>query len=331
MLLVGIQGSPRKNGNTNYLLSIFIENAKKLGVETHVINVNEKKILPCVEYSVCEKKGFCPIEDDMNFEIYQLISRADVIVVASPLFFCNVPGQLKCLIDRCQVFWARRYRLNLNSPMVKYKRGFLLALGARRRKDLFDGIKLTTNFFFDAIGANFSGVLTYNQIENLGDMQKHISILDDVKKEVNNLLSPLINRKKVLLVGVSNDCRSQMAHAFTQLHAGDKLEVYSAGLEPSKKIDLNMEIAMREKGIDMAYRTPFSYHEIINKVREFDYIVTMDNNLQKILRSTDKNIQSFNLSGSFENSLNNICKLRDEIENNIRKFIQNNTTKDYPV
>ena len=62
MFVLGLQGSPRLKGNTNFLLSTFMEEAKRSGATTHTIHVDKKNIVPCKEYIVCEKKGFCPID-----------------------------------------------------------------------------------------------------------------------------------------------------------------------------------------------------------------------------------------------------------------------------
>ena len=142
MLIFGLQGSPRKKGNTNFLLSTFMEAAEKKGARTHTVDVTKKNILPCKEYTVCEKKGFCPIDDDVRDEIYPLLRRADVVVVATPIFFYNMSSQLKAVIDRCQMFWARKYKLKLKDPGANMRRGFLLSVGATKGKNLFEGLQL---------------------------------------------------------------------------------------------------------------------------------------------------------------------------------------------
>ena len=274
MLVLGLQGSPRKKGNTNYLLSTFMDEAEKLGARTQVIDATRKNIIPCKEYIVCEKKGFCPIDDDMKDEIYPLLREADVIVLASPVFFYNVTAQLKALIDRSQTLWARKYKLNLTDPARSYRRGFLLSVGATKGKNLFEGIDLTAQYFFDAVGASFNGSLTYRRIENKGDMEKHPTVRKDVQDAVAALLEPFLNRKKILFACRENACRSQMAAAFTQYYAGDKIEASCAGSKPVAKINPDMIKVMQEKGIDMGFRKTQSLDEAISGSRP-NMIVTM--------------------------------------------------------
>jgi arsenate reductase len=274
MMVLGLQGSPRKKGNTSFLLSAFMDEAKKLGAQTHVIEVDKKKIIPCNECAVCSKKGFCPIDDDMNNEIYPLLRKADVIVAATPIFFYNATAQLKALIDRCQTLWSRRYKLKLTDPGQKYRRGFLLALGATKGKNLFDGINLTTKYFFDAISASFEGSLTYRRIEHAGDMEKHPAVLSEVKEAANILLTPLLTRKKILFACRENACRSQIAAAFAQRLAGDRIEAISGGSNPANEINPVMVEAMGKKGMDMAFRQPQSIDDALSGGKP-DMIITM--------------------------------------------------------
>jgi multimeric flavodoxin WrbA len=255
MMIIGFQGSPRKKGNTNYLLSLFMNEAEKLGAQTRIIEVAQKNIVPCIGCGYCEKKGYCVTKnDDMTNEIYPLLREADVVVLAAPIYFYNVPAQLKALIDRTQTLWSRKYKLNLTDPARHYRRGFLLAQGATKGKNLFEGVDLTAKYFFDAVGAGFNGSLTYRHVENTGDMEKHPTVHKDVRASVKKLLAPLLGRKKILFACRENACRSQMAAAFAQHAAGDKIEIASAGSEPADKINLDMVKAMAEKGIDMGFR-----------------------------------------------------------------------------
>ena len=264
MLVLGLQGSPRKKGNTNFLLETFMKAAGNMGAQTHIVDCTRKNIIPCKEYVVCEKKGFCPIEDDVRDEIYPLLRQAEVVIIATPIFFYNMTAQLKAVIDRCQTFWARKYKLKLRDPGANMRRGFLLAVGATRGKNLFEGLNLTTQYFFDAIGAKFEGSLTYRGIEGPKDMAGHPTVQEDVEKAVHGILQPFSGRQKVLFACRENACRSQMASAFAQSLAGDTLEVFNAGSEPAAKVHPDMLMVMHEKGIDMGFRRPRMIADVIS-------------------------------------------------------------------
>lgn len=320
MLALGLQGSPRKNGNTSFLLSAFMNELEKSGAQIKVIKAYKKEIMPCIECSVCEKEGFCPLDDDMSNEIYPLLRQADVIVVATPIFFYSVPAQLKALIDRSQTLWARRYKLKLNDPGQKCRRGFLLSLGATKGKNLFEGLTLTIKYFLDAVSASLEGSLTYRQIENPGDMEKHPLVLKEVKEKANQLIKPFLGRKKILFACRENACRSQIAGAFTQHLAGDKLEVISGGSSPAKKTNPLMVEAMSEKGLDMAFRKPKSIKEATIESQP-DIIITMGCE-EKCSFTPKVKTEDWNLPDPSDNSMDFMRNIRDEIENRVVNLIK---------
>ncbi len=319
MRILGLQGSPRKKGNTYYLLSTFMEEAEKFGAQTHTVDVCHKHILPCKEYIVCEKKGYCPIDDDVKHEIYAQIRWADVIVMASPVFFYNVTAQLKALIDRCQTMWARKYRLKLRDPGAKMRQGCMLAVGATQGKNLFEGIHLTAKYFFDAVDAAYDESLTYWGIEKFGDMAKHPTVSSDVKATVERLVAPFANRKKVLFACRENACRSQMAGAFAKDLAGDRLEVYTGGSKPAEEVNPLMVKVMAEKGIDMAFRTPMSITSALEEGQP-DLIVTMGcGEACPVIPGAKQ--EDWPIQDPAVNSLEVMHDVRDEIEKKVVKLI----------
>jgi len=271
---LGLQGSPRKKGNSDLLLAMLMDALRLRGAVTHTIEVTRQKIEPCKELTVCEKKGYCPIDDDMGREIYGLLRQADIIVAASPIFFYNVTAQLKALIDRCQTLWARKYMLKLKDPGHGVRRGFLLGVGATKGKQLFDGMHLTAKYFFDAVAASYSGSLTYRGVEGRGHILEQPDLEADVACAADRLVEGLAGRRKVLFAGRENACRSQMAAAFARYYAGDRLDVSCAGSTPARQIDPFMSEAMQALGIDMAFRSPQALEAEVRRQRP-DEIITM--------------------------------------------------------
>ena len=93
-------GSPRENGNTEMLADAFIEGAKKKGNNVTKINVGKMKINGCIDCKYCfTHEGKCSQRDGMD-EIYPLISNADMIVFATPIYFFEMTAQLKAVVDR---------------------------------------------------------------------------------------------------------------------------------------------------------------------------------------------------------------------------------------
>ena len=265
MLVVGLQGSPRRKGNSRFLLDAFLGAAVAHGAETEFIEVDRRNILPCKEYTVCERRGTCPIEDDVLHEIYPLLRRADVIVAATPVFFYNMTAQLKALVDRCQLFWARKYRLRLRDPRHRTKKVFLLSMAATRGQNLFDAIHLTLDYFADALDADYAGHLTYRDIEGPKDMARRPGVVEDVERAVRDLLAPLQARKRVLFAERGDDGCGPMAAALTRAFGGDRLAVASGGLEPASAINPAAVKAVGELGWDLAYEKPHALADVLAK------------------------------------------------------------------
>ena len=320
MLVLGLQGSPRKKGNTNYMMTLFMEEAARAGARTKTIDVTRKHIQPCKELVVCERKGFCPIDDDMQHEIYALLRRAEVVVISSPVFFYNVTAQLKALIDRSQTLWARKYKLKLKDPAHKQRLGFMLAAAATSGKNLFEGLNLTANYFFDAIDARFSGSLVYRKIEGPKDMREHPTVRADTRKAVDELLAPLVKRKKILFAGRQDACRSQVAAALAQANGGDRFDVSCAGIRPAQTVNSDMVKLMQAKGIDMAFRIPQSVETAIAE-NSFEIIVNLGSG-KSLPSGTDAEIIEWDLPDPAGQTVESLNPLFEDIENRVNKLIE---------
>jgi FMN-dependent NADH-azoreductase len=102
MKLVAINGSPRgKSSNTEVMLDSFLDGARETGAETVEIILAEKKIEPCRGCYSCwtSSPGRCTIRDDCAGALSAL-QGADVIALATPLYFNNISGTLKAFVDR---------------------------------------------------------------------------------------------------------------------------------------------------------------------------------------------------------------------------------------
>jgi len=98
-----LESSPRKNGNSVMLSEEFAKGAIEAGNTVETIFIKDKNIGYCESCYGCVKSGECVIKDDMA-EILKKMHWADVIVMASPVYFYSLDARMKTLIDRtfCQ-------------------------------------------------------------------------------------------------------------------------------------------------------------------------------------------------------------------------------------
>lgn len=173
MLVLGIYGSPRKGGNTDKLLDMALEGARAAGAQTRSVYVRDLKIGGCIECGGCDKTGKCVVEDDMQ-SVYPLLEQADVILLASPIFFYSITAQLKALVDRSQACWSKRMLEKTPEERKHYDsgKGYLVAVGATKGKNLFEGARWIAKYFFDALDMNYEGDLLLPGMERRSDVQK---------------------------------------------------------------------------------------------------------------------------------------------------------------
>ncbi|MBN1276343.1 MAG: flavodoxin family protein [Deltaproteobacteria bacterium] len=176
--VLGIYGSPRKNGSTDLLLDKVMEGARSAGADTSVIYVRDLKIAGCIECGSCGETGECLIKDDMGL-VYKLLDQADVIFLASPIFFYGLTSQAKAVVDRVQAKWSKRMIEKTPEQRKIHIRGkgYLIAVGATTGKRLFDGVELTARFFFDALDMSYKGGLFFRRIEKPADITKQPDVL----------------------------------------------------------------------------------------------------------------------------------------------------------
>lgn len=100
-----LSGSPRRGGNSDILCDEFMRGAVDGGNDAEKIRVAAKKIAPCTGCYYCaDHGGECVHKDDMA-EILQKMIDADVLVLASPVYFYSIDAQLKAVIDRTVARW----------------------------------------------------------------------------------------------------------------------------------------------------------------------------------------------------------------------------------
>ncbi|KYH42085.1 MAG: NADPH-dependent FMN reductase [Candidatus Bathyarchaeota archaeon B26-2] len=112
VLVLGISGSPRKDGNTDIAVKRTLEAISRLrDVETLFIRVADFNIKHCIGCRECMKIGECAIRDDDFNIILEKLMQAEMIVVGAPVFWNSPPGVMKDFIDRTHGFYTDRKRL----------------------------------------------------------------------------------------------------------------------------------------------------------------------------------------------------------------------------
>lgn len=169
MNILIISGSPRKDGNTELLVKAFTKGiSQKHQVE--IVSVHDYKVNPCLGCNACFKSegNTCAQKDDMAV-VYEKMSRADMLVIASPVYFYGLSAQLKAIIDRCH---------NPIRDTFHIKKMALLLVGAASLPELFDAILKEYSLCLKFFGIEDAGKVLVRGVKDKGDI-KNANALDE--------------------------------------------------------------------------------------------------------------------------------------------------------
>ena len=171
MKVLGIYGSPRKGGNSDQLLDKALEGARSTGAEIATVYARKLKMSGCLECGGCDKTGSCVVKDDMQL-VYPLMEEANVIILASPIFFYGLTSQVKAIIDRTQAMWSKRMLEKTPEERKTYDKGkgYLIVVAATKGKNLFGGVQMVAKYFFDALDMSYEGGLFLRGLEKRKDV-----------------------------------------------------------------------------------------------------------------------------------------------------------------
>ena len=160
MNILILSGSPRKGGNTELLAEAF---AKGAAAHHHVeiVSVRDYKVNPCLGCNACFKtNGVCAQKDDMTI-LYEKMSQADMLVIASPVYFYGISAQLKAVIDRFH---------NPIRDTFHIKKMALLLVGAATLPELFDAILAEYNLCLNFFNIEDAGKVLVRGVKDKGDI-----------------------------------------------------------------------------------------------------------------------------------------------------------------
>lgn len=127
-------------------------------------------------------------------------------------------------------------------------------------------------------------------------------------------------KPRILFVCIENSCRSQMAGGFAKFYGEDRVEVFSAGSNPSGKVDQTAIEVMKEKGIDISSQSSKGFKELPYK--DFDYVITMGCGDVCPFVPAKTRIE-WEIEDPKGKSKEEFRKTRDKIENKVKEFLKN--------
>jgi multimeric flavodoxin WrbA len=173
MKILGILGSPRRDGNTAYLLE---ELGKKLdnNNDVEIIFLRDYDISPCKECYYCVEHDECSIKDDMQ-QMYEKLKQTDLIILSSPIFMGGITSRLRAFMERT---W------HLRKGQLMGKAGTYLIVG---RRDIGSGIHEMEEYLSRLMVNKIPGVVGYGLKK--GDVKEDTEAMKDLSRLVKQIVN----------------------------------------------------------------------------------------------------------------------------------------------
>jgi putative NADPH-quinone reductase len=160
-----ITGSPRKEGNSDLMADAFIEGAATAGHTVTKFAAAMKKIQGCIACDKCWSNGKACVFNDGFTELESLLENADVIVISTPLYWSNLPSQLKAPIDKLYAYVAQSCKRPL-----KIKESLFMVCGECEGEQIFSGIIDTYQGLCEYMKWQDKGILAVPKVNKPGDI-----------------------------------------------------------------------------------------------------------------------------------------------------------------
>ena len=175
MKLLIVNGSPREGSSTEILANEFEMGFRSVipETETVVVRLNDLNIIPCQSCAIDPTPMLCIYKDDLYPYLVHL-SQADMVLIASPVYFDTVSAQTKLFIDRTNCFRPPRFRngkMEFDDKGILNSQGAFILVGGEREK--FDAAERVIGGFFIWAGIEKFGKLIYSHSDwKLGTVQQ---------------------------------------------------------------------------------------------------------------------------------------------------------------
>ena len=178
MKVLCLLGSPRKQSNSSTIAKRFVDTAEKLGAEVQTYTLNDLRYRGCQACMACKKKlEKCALKDDLA-EVLEAVQNSDVVIMASPVYFGEVSGQLKGCIDRMYSFLKPDYLTNPNPVRLTPGKTLVLALAQGQSDEtLFSDIFPRYDYFMKWYGFKESHLIRACGVREAGDVETRQDIL----------------------------------------------------------------------------------------------------------------------------------------------------------
>ena len=192
--ILGINASPRKNGNTETLMAKILAGAKAQGGTTETVHLRNLRIKQCLACEGCRVSRTCRLHiDDMQVLLVQL-KAADGIVLGSPIHNYNISARMKIFIDRLYPFFSfnPENRREWHSLLPPRKKGLIYAVGENPNPKQAGVVLETMRLPLETLGCEITGEFIAAGFFEKQAVLKDEALLEQAHNAGVNLVKSLI-------------------------------------------------------------------------------------------------------------------------------------------
>lgn len=177
MKAVLINGSARDNGSCSFLLNKIISAFEENNFETQKYNISSMNIGYCMGCKKCYENGICVQNDDVKMIVNDILN-ADYVVIATPSYWADIPGQLKTFFDRNTPFGDTNSKRILKAE--KEIKGIGISVRAGKTEKENEIILDFIDHYYGHLGINPIKRFSVTQVDKLDDLFKQENVIDDI-------------------------------------------------------------------------------------------------------------------------------------------------------
>lgn len=176
--IVCLLGSPRPKGNSTTIAKRFCESAEKLGAQVTTFALNKLTYKGCQACMTCKTKlDKCVVKDDLA-QVLDSIRDADILVMATPTYYADVSGQMKCFIDRTFSYLVPDYMTNSNpSRLSSGKKLVFIQTQGQPEESMYADVFPRYDFFFKWYGFKDNYLIRGCGLMNAGEAEAREDVM----------------------------------------------------------------------------------------------------------------------------------------------------------
>ena len=145
-------GSPRPKGNSAHIAKKFIAEAENLGAEVEQFRLNTLDLKGCQGCDACKtRQDHCVVDDDLK-QVLASVKETDILVIATPVYYSDIPSQLKAFVDRTYSFVEADYMTNPNASRLEKGKKLVFIQTQEADPEAFKDIFARYSLYFQFYG-----------------------------------------------------------------------------------------------------------------------------------------------------------------------------------